>query len=76
MNTNATQPAATETSCLVEIIELKWLMAGHGVRIHVEQLLHDSEYARHTLAQAAAMPNQALREAAQRLRACLCLPEA
>lgn len=56
---------------LVEIIELKWLLAGHGVRVHVEQLMHDEEYARLTLDRAAAMPNPALRQAAARLRDCL-----
>ena len=64
-------PRAMSTSCLVEIIELKWLLAGHGVRVHVEQLMHDEEYARLTLDRAATMPNPALREAAARLRGCL-----
>ena len=59
------------SSCLVEIIELKWLLAGHGVRVHVEQLMHDEEYARLTLDRAATMPNSALRLAAARLRDCL-----
>ena len=59
------------SSCLVEIIELKWLLAGHGVRVHVEQLMHDEEYARLTLDRAATMPNSALRLAASRLRDCL-----
>lgn len=53
---------------LVEIVELKWLMAGHGVRVHVEQLQHDREYARRTLDHAAGLPNAALRAAAARLR--------
>ena len=61
----ATQPT---TSCLVEIIELKWLLAGHGVHVHVERLQNDAEYARRTLDRAAATPNAALREAAVRLR--------
>ena len=62
---------AAPSTCLLEIVELKWLMAGHGVRVHVEQLQHDREYARHTLDRAAAMPNPSLREAAIRLRGCL-----
>jgi hypothetical protein len=53
---------------LVEIIELKWLLAGHGVRLHVEQLQADREYARRTLDNAVAVPNPALREAAEKLR--------
>jgi hypothetical protein len=55
-------------SCLVEIIELKWLLAAHGLRIHVEQLQHDPEYARHTLDRAAATASPVLREVAARLR--------
>lgn len=55
-------------ACLVEIIELKWLLRGHGVHVHVERLQSDPEYARETLDVAAAMPNAALRCAAERLR--------
>lgn len=58
-------------NCLVEIVELKWLLRGHGVHVHVERLQSDPEYARRTLDFAAATPNAALREAAGRLRACL-----
>jgi hypothetical protein len=61
----------TSRNCLVEIIELKWLLTGHGVHVHVERLQNDPEYARHTLDRAAATPNAALREAAARLRLCL-----
>jgi hypothetical protein len=53
---------------LVEIVELKWLLAGHGFRLHVEHLQTDQEYARHVLAHAMTMPNAALRAAAERLR--------
>ena len=62
------QPAA---NCLVEIVELKWLLRGHGVHVHVERLQSDPEYACATLDRAAATPNAALREAAARLRLCL-----
>lgn len=58
-------------NCLVEIVELKWLLRGHGVHVHVERLQSDPEYARRTLEFAAATPNAALREAAVRLRDCL-----
>lgn len=54
--------------CLVEIIELKWLLRGYGIDVHVERLQSDAEYARRTLDHAAATPNAALREAAARLR--------
>jgi hypothetical protein len=60
-----------KTTCLVEIIELKWLLTGHGVHLHVERLLEDCEYARRTLARADAMPSAALRESSARLRNCL-----
>ena len=53
---------------LVEIVELKWLLAGHGIWLHVERLQSDHEYARRVLAQAQGMPNAALRAAAERLR--------
>ena len=56
------------TLLLVEIIELKWLLAGHGIRLHVEHLQTDPEYARHVLAQAMTVQNAALRAAAERLR--------
>lgn len=64
-------PAATATNCLVEIIKLKWLLAGHGVHLHVEQLQHDREYARLTLDRAACVPNPTLREVAASVRRCL-----
>jgi hypothetical protein len=65
--------AQMAASCLVEIIELKWLLAGHGFRLHVERLQNDREYARHTLDSAALAPHPVLREVAQRLRTHLCL---
>ncbi len=66
-NPITTVPRA-DSSLLVEIIELKWLFAAHGVRVHVEQLQRDPEYARQLLDFAAAMPNAALRQVACRLR--------
>lgn len=69
---NAITSGTSAASCfLVEIIELKWLLAGHGVRLHVERLQNDTEYARRTLDDAAATPNPALRQAAARLRGCM-----
>ena len=58
-------------NCLVEIIELKWLLTGHGVHVHVERLQNDPEYARRMLDRADATPNPALRQTALRLRHCL-----
>ena len=64
-------PTTAASACLVEIIELKWLLRGHGIDVHVERLQTDREYARQTLDAAAAMPNAALSMAAVRLRRCL-----
>ena len=59
--------AITHGGLLVEIVELKWLLAGHGVHLHVERLQREPEYARRTLAAAAGSSNTALREAAARV---------
>lgn len=70
------EPPAGAAPFLVEIVELKWLLAGHGVRLHVERLQADREYARQVLTLAAALPNVALRAAARRLHAGLQLGDA
>jgi hypothetical protein len=56
---------------LVQIIELKWLLAGRGIDVHVERLQNDPIYARHKLAEAMAAGHPALRLAAARLLALL-----
>lgn len=53
---------------LVKIIELKWLLAGEGIHIHVERLQKDSAYARRALDEAAASASPALRAVAVNLR--------
>lgn len=53
---------------LVEIIELKWLLAGEGIHIHVERLQADSAYASRALNEAAASASPTLRATALRLR--------
>jgi hypothetical protein len=53
---------------LVKIIELKWLLAGEGIHIHVERLQKDSAYARRALDEAAASASPALRAVALNLR--------
>ena len=53
---------------LVEIIQLKWLLAGEGIHIHVERLQRDPAYAMRALDQAAASASPTLRAAALRLR--------
>jgi hypothetical protein len=70
---NATFADSFKTPCLVQIIRLKWLLAGHGVRLHVEQIQTDPEYARRTLDHADGVANPALRDAAAQLRKCLCV---
>jgi hypothetical protein len=64
---NALPPAERQALELVDIIEFKWLMAGAGVRVHVERLQADPEYARACLARAAESPEAAVREAALKL---------
>lgn len=64
-------PHEPRAGCLLEIIELKWLLAGQGVHVHVERLQSDPEYAREVLARAEAAGPPALREAAARLRRAL-----
>lgn len=52
---------------LVDVIDLKWLLAREGVHLHVEKLQADAAYARRLLECAAASPNAALRAAAQKV---------
>lgn len=59
---------------LVDIIDLKWLLARHGVHLHVERLQSDPAYADEVLAQAARSENDALRAAAAKLRPLLLPP--
>ncbi|MBS0304771.1 MAG: hypothetical protein JSR43_05250 [Proteobacteria bacterium] len=61
---------------LVEIVELKWLLAGMGLRLHVERLQSDPEYARRVLEVAQDSKNEALRKAAERVRRRLALDAA
>ncbi|HSM20950.1 MAG TPA: hypothetical protein VK876_01945 [Rubrivivax sp.] len=70
--TGASEP---DSQALVEIIELKWLLAGEGFHVHVERLQTDRDYARQALHRAQESPNAALRETAARLRTKLQLAE-
>ena len=56
---------------LVVIIDFKWLMAGEGVRVHVERLQCDRDYAAACLAQGAQSHIPALRDCAQHLASLL-----
>lgn len=53
---------------LVDIIELKWLLAGEGIHIHVERLQTDPAYALRALNEAAGSASPTLRATALRLR--------
>ena len=64
-------PIAFSTIDLIDIINLKWLLAGQGLRIHVERLQSDPLYAAECLSQAAHSPNEATRRLAKRLTASL-----
>ena len=62
-------PVPSERPCveLVDIIDFKWLMSSIGLRVHIERLQSDRDYAHQVLSQGAAAPNQAVRDAAARL---------
>jgi hypothetical protein len=53
---------------LVDIIQLKWLLAGVGIHIHVERLQNDPSYALHALAEAETCASPSARAAAGKLR--------
>jgi hypothetical protein len=57
----------TPTLELLEIIDLKWLMAHEGHRVHVERLQADPVYARECLAIGAASAHKALQMVALRI---------
>jgi predicted DNA-binding protein (UPF0251 family) len=61
----------TEESALrlVDIVELKWMLAGEGVHVHVEKLQSDPEYARECLQAAERSDNATVRQVASKLRA-------
>lgn len=67
-----TDPAGSPA--LLDIIDLKWLLAGDGHRVHVERVLNDPEYARRCLLLALGSPNEAAQRAARRLAERLGLP--
>jgi len=64
---NAFHTGERQTLRLVDIIDLKWLLAHEGVRLHVERLQRDPVYLRELLALAATSGNAALRAAGLRL---------
>ena len=70
-----TTAVESDSGALVDIIELKWLLAGEGFHLHVERLQSDREYARQALSRADQSRNVAVRETAARLRAKLQLAD-
>ena len=60
-------PAPTAKVSLLEIIDFKWLMAGHGHGVHVERMQNDPAYARECLLCGATSCAPTLRASAQRL---------
>lgn len=58
---------ATDVLPLVQLIELKWLLAGEGIHVHVGRLQQDPGYLRLALDQAAASANPTVRAMAARL---------
>ena len=66
--TNAHPHAESRKLELVDIIDLKWLLAREGHHVHVERLQTDASYAGECLAIAARSPSEAVRRAAERLR--------
>jgi len=46
---NTVTAVESDSGTLVEIIELKWLLAGEGFHVHVERLRTDRDYARQAL---------------------------
>jgi hypothetical protein len=53
---------------LMEVIQLKWMLAGEGVHLHVERLMADPAYAELALKRAAESTSPTLRAMSMRLR--------
>ena len=54
---------------LVDIVELKWMLAGEGLHNHVEKLQSDPGYAHECLLAAERSANATVRQVAGKLRA-------
>lgn len=67
MHTSSLRPPSAPA--LVDIIDMKWLMAHEGHRVHVERLQADPIYAAACLAIAVASSSAALRAVAARILA-------
>jgi hypothetical protein len=60
-----TEPAVLK---LVDIVHLKWMLAGEGLHVHVERLQSDPGYAHECLCAAERSANATLRKVAAGLR--------
>lgn len=60
------KPPVSSVSDLVWLVDLKWLMAGHGHWIDIPRLQQDRCYARSTLDCALGLPSELIRHCAQR----------
>lgn len=60
------QPPATVVSDLVSLVDLKWLMAGHGLWVDIPRLMHDRVYVQHTFDTAQRLPSELIRLSARR----------
>jgi hypothetical protein len=66
---NASSSAEQGALRLVDIVELKWMLAGEGLHVHVERLQADPGYARECLLAAERSVNPTVRQVALKLRA-------
>ena len=65
---NAFLHTETHALALVDIVDLKWLLAGEGLHLHVERLQREPGYARGILDAAAQSQNPTLADVAARVR--------
>jgi hypothetical protein len=65
---NAITHIPHQTFSLLEVVQLKWMLAGEGVHLHVERLMSDPVYAEQALQRAAMSTSPTLRAMAMRLR--------
>ena len=70
LTTSPTAPTGTdERLALLEEVDFKWLMAGHGWWIDTSRLHNDPDYATHMLDLVDSTPSTALKNCASLLRA-------
>jgi hypothetical protein len=68
-NMNLSTPVEMSALQLVDIVDLKWMLAGEGLHVHVERLQSDPGYAQQCLLAAERSCNPTLRQVATRMRA-------